>query len=336
MDIVTQGLLGAATAQAVAKPNQIRAASVVGFLSPLLADADALIQSATDPLLFLEYHRFFTHALLFIPFGALLASFLLWPFMRKKLPFSRIYFYAFFAYATAGILDACTSYGTQLLWPFSDARIAWSIIAIFDPLFSLLLIVAIVWAVLKRKPFVAQVGLLFVVAYLLLGVVQKGRATQLAEKNAAVRGHNVERLVIKPTMGNLLLWRVVYQNEKNYYVDALRVGLFSENHIFKGDSIAVFNLQQSLPSLPSSTTHYKDIERFRYFSDGFLIWHPAQPHVLGDVRFAMLPTTTAPLWGIKLDLSTPHKHVTFETYRTISRAQRQVLIEMIFGVLGTD
>ena len=45
MDIVTQGLIGATVAQAGARPNEVRLASIVGFCAPLLADADALIQT---------------------------------------------------------------------------------------------------------------------------------------------------------------------------------------------------------------------------------------------------------------------------------------------------
>ena len=115
MDIVTQGLLGATVAQACARPKEVRLASLVGFCAPLLADADALIRSSEDPLLFLESHRHFTHALLFIPVGALLASLVRWVGLRSRLAFKRIYLYAFLGYATAGFLDACTSYGTHLL-----------------------------------------------------------------------------------------------------------------------------------------------------------------------------------------------------------------------------
>ena len=39
-------------------------------------------------------------------------------------------------YATHGLLDSCTSYGTQLFWPFSDVRVAWDTMSIVDPLFT--------------------------------------------------------------------------------------------------------------------------------------------------------------------------------------------------------
>lgn len=331
MDIVTQGLLGATLAQAGAKPNEARLAALVGFCAPLLADADALIYSTEDPLLYLEYHRHFTHALLFIPFGALLASLLLWPLLRKWLVFKSIYLYALLGYATAGFLDACTSYGTHLLWPFSDDRIAWSIISIFDPIFSLALIVAIVFGVVKYQPLAAQVGIVFSAVYLSLGAIQHDRAESVTQLQAQQRGLIAGRLVVKPTMGNLLLWRSVYEADGIYYVDAVRVGLPGNSKVFTGDIVQAFDISRDLPQLTNQMTLYRDIERFELFSDGFLAWHPEHPNVLGDVRYAMLPTSTRPLWGIKLNLDAPNKHVTFDTYRAMSDTERKAFFAMLLN-----
>jgi len=187
MDIITQGLIGATVAQSFAKPNEVRLAAIIGFTAPLLADADALISSTEDPLLFLEYHRHFSHALIFIPIGALLATFLLWPFLKKRIEFKKIYLYAFLGYATAGFLDACTSYGTHLLWPFSHDRIAWSIISILDPIFSLALILGIVFGLIKHKPLATQIGLMFAAVYLSLGVIQQDRAESVASSELRCR-----------------------------------------------------------------------------------------------------------------------------------------------------
>ncbi len=331
MDIVTQGLIGATLAQAGARPSELRLASLVGFCAPLLADADALIRSSEDPLLFLEYHRHFSHALLFIPVGALIASLLLWPLLRKRLAFKRIYLYAFLGYATAGFLDACTSYGTHLLWPFNDDRIAWSIISIFDPVFSLTLIVAIVIGFVKYQTTAARIGMLFAAAYLSLGAIQHERAESIAHLQAQQRGHITERLIVKPTMGNLLLWRSVYETNDFYYVDAVRVGLLDKAKVFTGNRVQVFDLKRDLPQLTDQMMIYRDIKRFELFSDGFLAWHPERPNVLGDVRYAMLPTSIQPLWGIELQLDAPDEHVTFETYRTLSDTDRKAFLAMLLN-----
>ena len=36
------------------------------------------------------------------------------------------------------------------------------------------------------------------------------------------RGHNAERLTLKPSFGNLILWKSIYQHEEKFYVDAIQ------------------------------------------------------------------------------------------------------------------
>lgn len=330
MDLVTQGLLGATAAQAGAKAGEVRLASVIGFCAPLLADADALIRSAEDPLLVLEYHRHFSHALVFIPVGALIGSMLLWPFLRKRLSFWRIYLYSFLGYATAGLLDACTSYGTHLLWPFAEDRIAWSIISILDPVFSLGLLVALGAGVFKGQSIAARAGLIFASLYLVLGGIQHSRAEVAAQEEAYKRGHTVDRLIVKPTLGNLVLWRSVYKSDGEYYIDAIRVAVSGNSTIFQGSTIEAFDIERDVPQVEEQSIIYQDIQRFDAFSDGFLAWHPDRPGVLGDVRYAMLPTSNRPLWGIELNEESPDEHVIFNTYRVMSEADRHAFLAMLF------
>jgi len=85
MDIFTQGILGAAASQAVFARKLPRSAWLIGLVAGLLADADVLIRPASDPLGGLTYHRHFSHSLLFIPIGALIAAipFLLYWAIRR-------------------------------------------------------------------------------------------------------------------------------------------------------------------------------------------------------------------------------------------------------------
>jgi len=74
MDPVSQGAFGAIFAQTIANKKKILAVSILGCIAGLAPDIDIFIRSDTDPLLKLEFHRQFTHALIFIPFGALLVA----------------------------------------------------------------------------------------------------------------------------------------------------------------------------------------------------------------------------------------------------------------------
>jgi hypothetical protein len=78
MDPLTQGTLGAALPQATAGRARMGLATLAGFAGGMAPDLDVLIRSSEDPLLFLEYHRQFTHSLVFIPVGAAVVAALLW------------------------------------------------------------------------------------------------------------------------------------------------------------------------------------------------------------------------------------------------------------------
>jgi inner membrane protein len=269
MDLLTQGLLGAAMAQSVARQQEVRIASAIGLFAGMIADADILIRSSDDPLLNIEFHRHFTHSIFFVPMGALLVSALLWLLLRRRLSFARLYVFSFAGYCLAGVLDALTSYGTHLLWPWRDDRVALNIISVVDPAFTLILLLTVVLAFKKGAVRVTRIGLLLATAYLCLGWIQLQRAEAQAEVLIGERAHTKERLLVRPTLANLVLWRSIYQHEGRLYVDAIHVGIFSAPQVYPGESIKKFVLERDLGTLPPSSLLEVDIERFRLFSAGW-------------------------------------------------------------------
>lgn len=330
MDILTQGLLGSAMAQTVAQPQDVRRTMLMGMFAGLAADADVLIQSSQDPLLTLEFHRQFTHSLLFIPLGALIVAAVMWLLLRKQLPFRRIYLVSLLGYSLSGFIDACTSYGTQLLWPISDTRFAFNIISIVDPVFTGILIIFLLLAWFKQHRRFAVLALAGCAAYLLVGVIQHQRAMTLASQFIEQRGHSAQRLVVKPTFGNLLVWRALYVNDQAIHVDGLRVGI-SDVRIYPGATLPQLNPQRDFPGLPEGSVLLRDIERFRHFSDAFIALHPDLPHVVGDVRYSLLANSPKPLWGIAVDVQQPQQHASFMTFRELSSEARQQFIDMLTG-----
>jgi inner membrane protein len=331
MDLLTQGLLGASLAQTHARTHEARLATGIGFFSGLIADADILIQSSNDPLLTVEFHRHFTHSIFFVPFGAAIAAILLWPFMRKRMVFPRLYLFCLLGYSLSGVLDALTSYGTHLLWPLSETRLAFNIISVIDPVFTLILLIAVIGTFRQRTAMFARCGLIIVTLYLLFGWVQLQRAESTALMLAQMRGHHVDRLLVKPTLANLLLWRSVYESDNRFYVDAIRVGLLSEPHVYAGESTEKFIMAKHLHQLPENSVLAKDIARFTRFSDGFVTLQPGKPDLLVDVRYSNLPTSVAPLWAIEMDLSSPRRHAEFRVFRHLSKEIREQFLALLMG-----
>lgn len=328
MDFLTHAALGAAGAAAIAPAARVRLAAAAGGLAGLLPDADILITSAADPLLNLEFHRHFSHSLAFAPIGACLAALVVWRLSRRRAGFATIYLYCFVGYLLAPLLDACTSYGTHLLWPFSERPVAWNIVSVIDPVITLGIVVPLWIALRRRQRRYAGIALAIAAVGLGLGWLQHDRAEQLARDNAASRGHAPERLLVKPTLGNMVLWRSIYIHEGRVHADAVRVGV--DARLYPGESAPVFDPARDI-DLPDGSRLRADLTRFARFADGLLVRHPARQDMIGDVRYSMLPTSIEPLWGIVVDTAAPDRAPSFETTRRWSPEIRERYTDMLLG-----
>ncbi|MEL7834508.1 metal-dependent hydrolase [Fodinibius sp. Rm-B-1B1-1] len=330
MDPVTHGLIGASASQSASTNDQLWPASLIGLVSAMLADLDVFITSASDPLLNIELHRQFSHSLIFIPIGALIATVLLWYFLRHKLTFRQIYGFSLLGYATAGLTDTLTSYGTKLYWPFVDDRFAWNLMSVFDPLFSAGIFACVAITLYKKNPRISWLVWGWIALYLSMAIIQQQRAKQVAQSIAQQQGHTIDRLVVKPTLGNQLLWSIRYIHQDTLYAHGVQLGLSGNSQIYDGESAPLLNWKRQYAPF-RGTTLYQDIKRFDKLSEGFLIKHPHEKNVIGDGRYAMLPTRMSPLWGIKIDSTNPDKHLPFKTFRESTSSLRSTYLNMILG-----
>lgn len=330
MDVVTHGLLGALAGQAISQRQHIQVAGIVGAFAALLPDLDVLIRSSDDVLLTLTYHRHFSHSLVFAPLGALLASLALWPFVRKKISAKQTYLYSLIGYLSACLLDVCTSYGTHLFWPLTDQPVSLGIIAVVDPLFSVAICVAGIAAMWSGKRYCSWIGLGLAGCYLLLGAVQHERAYKLAESVMLDNGIEPSRIIIKPTLGNLLLWRAITVTEETARADAVRVGLFEPPKIYPGPTIHLID-PSTWKSLPLDSRAHRDLNRFYKLADQMLVAHPQRENFVGDLRYAMLPDSVEPIWGIRVDPANPDAQPEFVVERTFTPAMREKLMMMLKG-----
>ncbi len=331
MDPLTQGVLGATLPQASAAKRHAAVAGLLGFFAGMAADLDVLIRSSDDPLLFLEYHRQFTHSLVFIPVGGLLCALVLHYLIsrRRGLGFRQTWLFCTLGYATHALLDSCTTYGTMLLWPFSDERFAWNTISIIDPLFTLPLLAAVVLGAKRRQPLYARLALVWAVAYMGLGLWQRNEAATMGYELAAQRGHQPVRLEAKPSFANILVWKTVYETEDRYYVDAVRATV--SPRFFPGASVEKLDIDRDLPWLDRNSQQARDIERFRWFSNGYIARDPIYTNRVIDIRYSMIPNEVAPLWSIELRRDAGRDdHVAYRTHRDTGDNRASLMWSMVF------
>lgn len=335
MDPLTQGALGATAVQNLhSRDGRRRMTAIVatGIAGGMAPDLDVLIRSASDPLLFLEFHRQFTHSLFFIPFGGLLVGLALHLLVghRLGLQWKESILFATAGYATHALLDSCTSYGTLLLWPFSHQRFAWSTISVIDLLYTVPIITLLALHLSLQKPLFARLALAWVLAYPSLGLLQRERAEAAGMALAESRGHQPRQLEAKPSFSNLLLWKTVYEFGQRFYVDAVRVG--RQASVYPGESIAKLDVVRDFPWLDRDSQQFRDLQRFSWFSQGYVALHPDDPLRITDIRYSMLPNEVSGLWSIRLDPQAGNgSHVRYETHRERSAEVMSQFWDMVFG-----
>lgn len=203
-----------------------RKALIAGAALGTLPDLDVLIDYG-DPIAQMINHRGFSHSL-FVLTG--LAFFLAWLAKRFRLhrdgqDYGRLLLTIWLILFTHPLLDAFTSYGTQLWWPLRPTPASWSSIFIIDPFYTLPLLVGVLVAlVVGPSPAVSRaLGVLLLVGVGYLGASQaakhwaEGRVTALL----AEQGRQPVALFSVPQPFNIVLWRVVARMDDGTYVEAV-------------------------------------------------------------------------------------------------------------------
>ncbi|MBK9444789.1 MAG: metal-dependent hydrolase [Betaproteobacteria bacterium] len=319
MDPLTHAALGATAAQALLGNRLGRHAWMLGAVGGVLPDADILIRSASDPLLAIEYHRQFTHAFAFIPVGGLAAA-APWLVQKKhRAQWRPVLAAATVGYATHGLLDACTNYGTHLLWPFVDVRVAWHWVTTIGPLLTLMLLVGLIFAIRGKSRLPAVLALVGTLAYIGGAAWQQERALGVQAQIAAARGQVVDRAEMFPTVGNPIMWRSVYESGGVLHTDRVRM-LGSESTRWKPGFTVALQPEHSLPPAELADARVRrDYQRFHYFSAGWVARAPAEPSVIGDARYSLSMESFVPIWGVRFHAGAaqPTEWVDFTTRNRI-------------------
>ena len=323
MDPLTHTVFGVACAMAgTRQKGSRRAAALAGLAGGLLPDADILIRSATDPLFAIEYHRHFTHSLAFLPviavIGAQVAAWLLRLF-KRPVSMTTLLLPALLGGLSHLFCDAWTSYGTRLWWPFASTRVSLNWISVIDPVFTIPLVACIALALRYASRRAAAVGLTWAALYLGFCIGQQRRASSALDRWLATSPlPNVSRVEVKPSFGNVILWRALVEAGGECHVLAIRCPLGGPPTLQPGPSQPILTspeLAAAAMGIPPDSTQARDIRRFYHFSDSWVGRHPSDPMVLGDLRYANLPAEINPLWGIRLDPGSPQEHVQWRTFR---------------------
>lgn len=215
MDSLTQFALGAAVGGLTLGPRiGARTAALIGGGLGTLPDLDVFYPFA-DPVDAFVLHRAATHSLLV---HAAVAPVLAWGLGRLVSglrPAPRHTTLAVFAIlASHAGLDALTIYGTRLFWPVWPAPLGTGSVFVIDPLYTLPLLVPVVWA-LSVRAWTARLRrttagvLAATTAYLAWGLVAQHHVLAAAAERFAAAGLRPQRTVALAAPFTTGLWRVI-------------------------------------------------------------------------------------------------------------------------------
>jgi len=132
---------------------------------------------------------------------------------------SWLFFWAIF---THPLLDACTTYGTQLFQPFWDYRVGFNNISVADPAYTLPFLLCLIAALIagRRKRWRTifnYAGIIISSAYLLFTFYNKYRVDQIFRHSLEEQGIAYERFMTSPTILNNFLWQGTAEGDTAYY-----------------------------------------------------------------------------------------------------------------------
>jgi membrane-bound metal-dependent hydrolase YbcI (DUF457 family) len=144
MDTITHGIVGALIGKSFFSERNGRVATFAATVGAMFPDADVVQEIfSSDPLAIVKYHRAITHSFVALPFFAALLAWLTrvgFAFAKKRWnlrdweapPLGILFIIYAIAIASHIFLDAMTSFGTRIWYPFSSERVAWDLLFIID------------------------------------------------------------------------------------------------------------------------------------------------------------------------------------------------------------
>ncbi len=302
MDLITQGILGAAVAEAGWRHKLGKGAILAGILFGLMPDFD-VISSLWGPWASIVHHRGFTHSIFFAPLMAPIGGYVAWRLSKRRGELTSWMHCAFWALLTHPLLDVFTVYGTQLLTPLDNTRFSLDGVSIIDPLYTFPLLFALILAwFFKTKPRlgqrITQAALILTTLYLGLGYMTAQNARQATQTQLERADVITSRVRATPTMANLVLWRVFAEDTQG----DLHAGLYS---VTKKNDITFHTKKHLESTLIERALLDRRAQLFKWFAQDWVSYRVEESAsqtilYMDDARYGGVLDPLKSMWGAKI------------------------------------
>ncbi|NAY90931.1 metal-dependent hydrolase [Muricauda sp. JGD-17] len=291
MDSLTQIVLGAAVGEATLGKKVGNKALLYGAIAGTIPDLDILANIFTDTITAIEFHRGFSHS---IVFSMLFAPILGWTVNKLERksnlgwkPWAKLFFWGLF---THPLLDSFTTWGTQLFWPFK-ARLAFNSIFVIDPLYTLPFLVLTVMVLFYTRDSNTRrrlntAGLTISTSYLLLTLVIKEVVNNKFER--ALNDQNIafSNISTRPAPMTTLLWNANIETPENYLI---------ADYSFFDSAPIHFTVYPKNREAAANIMKYPNVQRLMNIAEGWFILEQKKGQwYFYDLRFGLIPRKNQP------------------------------------------
>ncbi len=248
-----------------------------------------LIIALSGYVLFSSFNIF--TAQVFIMFGGL-GGYWIWRSFNQpnddfeEISFRHWYLFFFLGFATHIMIDAFTTYGTQIFQPFHNHRFTTSSISVVDPLYTVPFLICLILSSFfkrkdKRRTRWNNAGLIISSLYMLLTFANKANINTLfADRMEALHVTPIQKMT-NPTIFNNILWHGIAEIDtayiESYYSLFDKKEPFSEIRIIPKNRTIV----EKIGCMDSD-----NIKTLRWFSDDYYNFETRQgTSYYNDLRF---------------------------------------------------
>ena len=267
MDTLTHTALGASIGEILLGKKVGSKAALWGAIAANIPDLDLLSGLFINRIEALQFHRGPTHSLVFcFIVGGIMGYFLAKRYREANL--QQWSWLAFLALSSHVLLDCFNSVGAQLLYPFMDEYIAFGNIFYVDPVYTLLLLLGLFFALRipkdrKWRYRANGLGLFFSSLYMIFTFANQAVADAVFTNALHLQGKSVQRKLTLPTPFNTFVWYTVAEGPTGY-----NIGYY---HILDDDFGVDFTFHPKNHLLDSLVQDSTILDMISEVSDGYFL-----------------------------------------------------------------
>lgn len=217
MDTITHGIAGAVIAKAGFSKRLGRIGTITGIVASVLPDTDTLLRFVGEET-FIRYHRAIGNSVFFMIPIALIVAFVFNKISKTK-ALGIFFLLALIEFAAHDFLDLQTSFGTMLLYPFSDRRFSLDLVFIVDFYYTTILLVGIILTYIwkGKGELISRTAIVLIIIYTGFCAYNHSKALNLARNfasNNKIEAINISSL---PQPLSPFRWANYIETEKEIY-----------------------------------------------------------------------------------------------------------------------